>query len=121
VKHEKVTDQITLTNGKATLSKPFGGLISFFWHQNILSDLAINQRGEVTADNGFAVLTITYQSPYHQYRVQRLADIDLTGVMVADLIATANINAPYLDLILSGTAGDNLHKITYFLPYYPIP
>jgi hypothetical protein len=107
VKHESVTDQLIITDGKANLSKPFGSLTNVLWHQSTLNDLAINSHGEVTAGIGFSVLTITYQSPYHQYRVQRLADIDLTGVMVGDLTALTNINAPHLDLILSGTQGDN--------------
>lgn len=107
VKYETVTDQLIITDGKANLSKSFSNVTNVVWHQNQLSDLAINNRGEVTVGNGFSVLTITYQSPYHQYRVQRLSNIDLTGVAIRDLVAPVSINAPYIELILSGTQGDN--------------
>ena len=107
VKSEIVTDELIISNGKTNLSKPFVSLQSAVWHQNTLGDLVINHRGEVSSANGFGVVTVTYQSSYHQYRVQKLADIDLTGIEVLDVAALPDLRSLHIDLVLNGTAGDN--------------
>lgn len=107
VKYQTITDQLVITNGKANLSKPFLALTNAVWSQNNLGDLVINNRGEVSVGSGFGVVTVTYLSPYHQYRLQRLTNIDLTGVEIADIAALPELGSLHVDLILTGTAGDN--------------
>lgn len=106
IKSETITDQLMITNGKATLSKPFASLQNVVWHQNNLGDLLINNRGEVSAANGFGLVTATYLSHYHQYRLQRLTSIDLTGFEIADISVLPDLSSLYIDLIMAGSTGN---------------
>ena len=94
------SDQLVFQDGKAQLSKPFSSLQSVSWHQDIIGQLAIDERGEVTADQGLGLATINYQSKYHRYRLSKLADIDLTLVAVNDIPTPNDISALSMELAI---------------------
>lgn len=86
VKSQASSDTVFLIDGKANLSKSFDGLDTVVWHQDVSGSLSLTPAGAVECStHQFGLVTVNYQTHYHQYRFQKLADIEMTGVKIADL------------------------------------
>jgi len=94
------TDQLLIQDGKAQLSKPYHELSSVRWHQNVLAQLAIDKRGQVTANQGLGLVTINYKTRYHRYRFNRVNDIDLTAVAMDEIPTPTDISALSMELAI---------------------
>lgn len=108
VKAQDSSDTVFILDGKANLSKAFDGLGSIAWHQDISGALSISPAGAVECStNQFGLVTINYQTNYHQYRFQKQADIEMTGVKIADLPVLATNNGQSITLLID--SGDKVH------------
>lgn len=81
VKTETNNETVFIEDGKGRLTKGFDELNSLQWEQNESGSLTINGNGDIEcSSNQFGLVNIDYTTQYHQYRFQKSADIDFTGV-----------------------------------------
>lgn len=108
VKVQDSTDTVFIIDGKANLSKSFDALKSVVWQQAISGQLTITPAGAVECStNEFGLVTINYQTNYHQYRFQKQADIEMTGVKIADLPPLSGNAGESVTLVID--SGDKVH------------
>lgn len=80
IKTEQNSDNILLKDGKGNLSKSYYSLNSLTWQQDETGVISINAAGDVDCTSSdLGLVTIDYNTRYHQFRIQKLADIDFTG------------------------------------------
>lgn len=108
VKVQDSADTVFIIDGKANLSKSFGALKSVVWQQGVSGELSISPAGAVECSTTqFGLATINYSTHYHQYRFQKQAEIEMTGVKIADLPALTSNAGESITLVID--SGDKVH------------
>ena len=102
IKTEANKDNVLIEQGKGKLSKAVYQLNSIIWQQQEAGILSINEAGDIDSSTlNFGLVSISYKTRYHQYRIQKFANIQLTGIKVTADYSSALVNEG-ITLVING-------------------